>query len=124
MIQAALKQSGELEPQIYQSKRDDRMGVAIMDKRTEYVEKLSAQMLEWDAQIDQLKFKARSDTPEVRLEYSDAIAALQIKRDEAALKLQGISTAGDDEWEDLKAGTEQLWGDFTTMLGNAIKKIK
>ena len=95
-----------------------------MDKRTEYVEKLSAQMLEWDAQIDQLKFKARSDTPEVKLEYSDAIAALQIKRDEAAEKLQGISTAGDDEWEELKTGTEQLWGDFTTMLGNAIKKIK
>jgi hypothetical protein len=95
-----------------------------MDKRTEYVEKLSAQMLEWDAQIDQLKFKARSDTSEVRLEYSNAIAALQHKRDEAALKLQGISTAGDDEWEDLKAGTEQLWGDFTTMLGNAVKKIK
>jgi hypothetical protein len=49
---------------------------------------------------------------------------LQHKRDEAALKLQGISSAGDDEWEDLKTGTEQIWGDFTTMLGNAVKKIK
>jgi hypothetical protein len=95
-----------------------------MDKRAEYVEKLSAQMLEWDAQIDRIKFQATSETPEARLEYSDAIAALQLKRDEAALKLQGISAAGDDEWEDLKTGTEQIWGDFTTMLGNAVKKIK
>jgi len=95
-----------------------------MDKRTEYVEKLSAQMLEWDAQIDRLKFQAKSNTPEERLEYSAAIAALQLKRDEAAAKLQGISAAGDDEWEDLKTGTEQIWGDFTTMLGNAVKKIK
>ncbi|HTP05131.1 MAG TPA: hypothetical protein VMM54_08255 [Nitrospirota bacterium] len=95
-----------------------------MDKRTEYVEKLSAQMVEWEAQIDRLKIKATSATPEERLEYSSALAALEVKRDEAALKLQGISTAGDDEWEDLKAGTEQIWGDFTTMLGNAIKKIK
>jgi hypothetical protein len=39
-------------------------------------------------------------------------------------KLQVISTAGDDEWEDLETGTEQIWGDFTTMLGNAVKKIK
>ena len=95
-----------------------------MDKRTEYVEKLSAQMVEWDNQIDLLKDRAKSAPPETQPDYSGAIAALQLKRDEAALKLQGISAASDDEWEDLKAGTEQLWGDFTTMLGNAIKKIK
>ena len=95
-----------------------------MDKRTEYVEKLSAQMVEWEAQIDRLKIKATSATPEANLEYSNEIAALEAKRDEAALKLQGISTAGDDEWEDLKTGTEQIWGDFTTMLSNAVKKIK
>ena len=95
-----------------------------MDKRTEYAEKLAAQMVEWDMQIDQLNIKATSATPEARLEYSNAIAALQMKRDEAAVKLQGISAASDDEWEGLKTGTEQIWGDFTTMLGNAIKKIK
>ena len=95
-----------------------------MDKRTEYVDRLSAQMLEWDAQIDRLKFKATSDTPEARLEYSTALAALQLKRDEAAVKLQGISTASDDEWEDLRTGTEQVWGDLRTMLSDAITKIK
>ncbi|MCX6983566.1 MAG: hypothetical protein NT118_02285 [Lentisphaerae bacterium] len=95
-----------------------------MDKRTEYVEKLSAQMLEWDAQIDRIKFQAKSDTPEVRLEYSNAIAALELKRDEAAVKLQGISAAGDDEWEELKTGTEQIWGDFRTMLHDTVMKIK
>jgi hypothetical protein len=94
-----------------------------MDKRTEYVEKLSAQMVEWDVQIDRLMIKATSATPEARLEYSSAIAALQLKRDEAALRLQNISAASDDEWEDLKSGTEQVWGDLTTMISEAIKKI-
>ena len=95
-----------------------------MDKRTEYVDRLSAQMLEWDAQIDRLKFKATSDTPEARLEYSTALAALQLKRDEAAVKLQGISSAGDDEWEELKTGTDQIWGEVTTILRDAVMKIK
>jgi len=94
-----------------------------MDKRTEYVERLSAQMVEWEAQIDRLKIKASSSASAAKHEYSNEIAALQQKHDEAALKLQGISTAGDNEWEDLKAGAEQIWGDFTAMLGNAIKKI-
>ncbi len=60
-----------------------------MDKRTEFVEKLSAQMVEWDVQIDRLKEKAASATPEAKFEYSKAIAVLQLKRDQAAVKLKG-----------------------------------
>ena len=95
-----------------------------MDKRTEYVEKLSAQMVEWDNQIDLLKDRAKSATPEANPDYSSAIAALQLKRDEAAAKLQGISAASDDEWEDLKTGTEQVWDEVRTILHDAIMKIK
>jgi hypothetical protein len=95
-----------------------------MDTRDEYVEKLSAQMVEWDVQIDLLKDKAQSATPEARFEYSSAIAALQFKRDEAAAKLQGISAAGDDEWEELKTGTERVWGEVRTILHDAIMRIK
>ena len=69
-----------------------------MDKRTEYVERVSAQMVAWDVQIDLLKDKAESVSSGAKSEYSSAIAALQLKRDEAALKLQGISSASDDEW--------------------------
>jgi hypothetical protein len=95
-----------------------------MDKRTEYVEKLSAQMVEWDVQIDQLKDKTESAAPEAKSHYADTIAALQLKRDEAALRLQGISAASDDEWEDLKTGTEHVWGEVRTILHDAIMKIK
>jgi hypothetical protein len=41
-----------------------------MDKRTEYVEKHSAQMVEWDAQIDRLKIKATSERPRLGLNIS------------------------------------------------------
>jgi hypothetical protein len=95
-----------------------------MDKRTEYAEKLSAQIVEWDMQINQLHIKATSATPEARLEYSKAIKALQLRRDEAALKLRNIPITGADEWEVLKSGIDQIWGYFTNMLGDAIKKLK
>lgn len=95
-----------------------------MDKRTEYVERLSVQMIEWDAQIDRLRTKATGATPEEGLDYLDEIAALQTKRDEAARKLQNMAAAGDDEWEALKTGTEETWGELITMLGDAINKIK
>jgi hypothetical protein len=95
-----------------------------MGTRTEFVENLSAQMVEWDVQIDQLIYKADSAMSEAKSEYSDAITALQLKRDEAAVKLQGLSSASDDEWEELKTGTENIWGEVRTMLHDTVTKIK
>ncbi|MEJ2201742.1 MAG: hypothetical protein P8X63_12140 [Desulfuromonadaceae bacterium] len=87
-----------------------------MDKRTEYVEKLSAQMVEWDTQIDRLQEKAESGTAEEKFDYAKTIAALQLKRDQAAEKLQGISMASEDEWEDMKTGAEQIWSEIKGIL--------
>lgn len=95
-----------------------------MDERAEYVEKLSAQMVKLDMQIERLRDRAESSTPEAKIDYTDAIAALQLKRDEAAEKLQGISIAGDDEWEELKSGTDRVWGEVRGILHDAIIKIK
>jgi len=92
-----------------------------MDERTEYVERLSAQMVEWDVQIDNLKEKAESATSEEKFYYFETIAALQLKRDQAAEKLQGISAASDDEWEDLRTGAEQIWREVKDLFKNAIK---
>lgn len=95
-----------------------------MDKKMEFVEKLSAQMIEWDVQIDLLKFKADSAAKELKSEYYREIDALLLKRKEAALKLQGVSAAGGVTWENLKAGTESIWDDTRTSLHDTILKIK
>ena len=95
-----------------------------MDRKTEYVEKLSAQMVEWDAQIDSLKYKADSATADVKADYNKQIDALLLKRKEAELKLQGISAASDDTWEELKEGTDNTWNEVQTILHDAIVKIK
>ena len=95
-----------------------------MDKRTEFVEKLSAQIVEWDTQIERLRDKAESSTVEAKFEYSQTIDALQLKCDQATKKLAGISLAGDDEWEDMKTGAEQTWGEVQGLLQNAIKKTQ
>ncbi|GFO61460.1 hypothetical protein GMST_37850 [Geomonas silvestris] len=95
-----------------------------MKKRDEYVEKLSAQLVEWDNQIEQLQDKALSATPDSGEGYSKAIAALKTKRDQAAQKLQGISAAGEDEWEDMKEGTDRVWNEVRSNLRDAILKIK
>jgi len=94
-----------------------------VDKRTEYVENLSAQMVVWDNQIERLKDKAESATTGSTSDYGQAIAALQLKRDEAAQKLGGISAASDHDWEDLKKGTDQVLDEVGAILRDAVLKI-
>ena len=93
-----------------------------MDKRTEFVEKLSAQVVEWDVQIDRLKEQAENATADEKFEYSNMISTLQLKRDQAAEKLRGIAMATDDEWEDMKTAAEQIWSEVKGLLRNTIKK--
>jgi hypothetical protein len=50
------------------------------------------------------------------------IAALELKRDQAAIELQGISVASDDQWEDLKVGIERIWHEAQKILSDAIAK--
>jgi hypothetical protein len=94
-----------------------------MDKQTEYVESLSAQIVEWDAQIELLKDKAKSAAAGAESENSNAIETLQRKRDEAALKLQGIAPTSDDEWGDIKTGSENVMDEVRTIVSDAITKI-
>lgn len=93
-----------------------------MNKQTEYVEKLSAQIVEWDVQIDRLKDKAENATPEAKFETAKLISALQLKRDQAANELQGISVASEDQWEHLKEGVERIWHEAQKLLSDAIAK--
>lgn len=94
-----------------------------MDKRTEYIERFSAHMVEWDSQIDLIKDMAECATPETHFEYSNAILDLLLKRNEVAVKLQGILSANDDEWEGLKTGTEHVLGEVRTVFHNVITMI-
>jgi hypothetical protein len=94
-----------------------------MDKRTEYIESISAQMVEWDLIIDRLKDKQLSAEYGTEPGYAATIASLQHKRDQAALKLQGIPAASDDEWENVKTGSEQVMDEVRTMVADAITKI-
>lgn len=94
-----------------------------MDKRREYVEKLSAQMVEWNTEMKRLQEKVAGAPAESKWDYYHTMAALQLKRDEAGVRLQGIAAARDDEWEELKTGTDEVWDDVRTVMYNAVMKM-
>jgi len=94
-----------------------------MRKNTEYGAWLAAEKVALDTQIDLLRDKAKSGPYEAEPGYSSAIAALQLKQDQVALTLQGMSLTSDDQWNDVAAGAEDTLGEIRTVLRDAITKI-
>ena len=98
----------------------------MMDKRKAYEEKFDAQLKEWSAEI--ALFRAKADKTKAgaraKIEYYKTIEPLEDKLYAARTKLQVLRTAGDDAWEDLKIGAENVWTEVKTAFQGAASKFK
>ena len=88
-----------------------------MGMKEAYQQKLEAQLDEWKADIDKMKAKADGLEADAQLEYYKQIEELRSMQESVHNKLTELRGAGDDAWEDLKAGIESAWDS----LGNALK---
>jgi len=95
-----------------------------MDRKAEYVEKLSAQLVEWDRQLDTLNYKADNAAAELKAGYCREIELLQQQRLAVELKLQKVAAASDAAWQEMKDGSDATWDEVRTDLHDAIVNIK
>jgi len=95
-----------------------------MDRQTEFVERLSAQIVQWEAEIDRLRYKAENAPDAEKRVYLGKVEGLQQKCKEAQVTLQGIGTEHVDALDDLKKGTEEVLDDVKGDLRDAILKVK
>jgi SMC interacting uncharacterized protein involved in chromosome segregation len=95
-----------------------------MDREKDLIERLSAQIVDWEAQMDRLQFQAESASEQRKGAYLEQLEALQQKRDEAQAQLQQIGTGESDVGKDLAEGTRDLGQDVKSDLRRAILKVK
>jgi hypothetical protein len=89
----------------------------VVDKN---VEKLSAQLKEWGAKIDELADRTGKAGAEVKADVRERVVLLKAKRLEAQAKLDELRKAGSDKWETFRVGIEVAWKD----LEAAFKELK
>jgi len=80
-----------------------------MMRRDEYVEKLKAQLDEWNAEVSKWEAKTASAQAEMKAETAKRLEELRGRRDEAMYQLRLLQNASTDAWMDLMRGTEQAW---------------
>lgn len=95
-----------------------------MSMREAYEKKLEAQLDEWKLEIDKLKAKVDKAGAEGQIEYYKKIEELREKQYAAREKLRELKDAGEDAWEDLKAGLERAAGSLGDAVKSAFSRFK
>jgi chromosome segregation ATPase len=86
----------------------------------ENIEKMEAQLLRWDAKLDELIAKADAVRAEAKSDHRKHIDELKAKQRHAKAKIEEFKASGSEKWEILKTGVETAWND----LEDAFKKLK
>lgn len=91
-----------------------------MNSKQAYQKKVQAQLDEWSAEIDKLRAKADRADAEAEIALNREIDNLRDKRNQARQKLDELSSAGEDAWEDIKTGVEAA----SNALGHAVRSAQ
>jgi lipid II:glycine glycyltransferase (peptidoglycan interpeptide bridge formation enzyme) len=77
--------------------------------RDEYVQKLKAQLDQWNAEAAKWETKARAAEHEMKAQYERQLALYHQRRDEGMQKMKEIQAASSEAWMDLMRGADDAW---------------
>ncbi|KAA0009671.1 hypothetical protein F0A17_20405 [Billgrantia pellis] len=80
-----------------------------MNRRDEFIERMKAQLDEWNAEIDELAARARRAGAETQTRYREDIERLKRRRDETRQRLEALQFASEAAWESLREGLDDAW---------------
>ena len=80
-----------------------------MNKREQYIDKLKAQLDEWNAEVAKWEAKSRSAQADMRIEYEKRLDAFRRQRDQALEQMHRVQAATGDAWTDLVHGADDAW---------------
>jgi len=95
-----------------------------MLKKEEYIEKLGAQLKEWNVKIEALKEKAAKGSAEIKIAINKEVEVLNSKMKEAQGKLQEIKGKSGDAWKVFAEGANKAWNDLREAVHQAGEKFK
>ncbi|MCE8035951.1 MAG: hypothetical protein LPK20_06930 [Halomonas sp.] len=80
-----------------------------MNRRDEFIERMKAQLDEWNAEIEALAERARQASAEAQVRYQDDIERLRRRRDETWRRLEELQYASEAAWDTLQQGLDDAW---------------
>ncbi len=86
--------------------------------------KVEQQLRTWDETADELAKKLAAAGDDVRAEYQQHIEAAKKKQEALRQRLDELSSARADAWEDLKKGVDDAWADVEAAWADVRKGVE
>lgn len=80
-----------------------------MSSREEYVQKMKAQLDQWNAEVAKWEQKTQAAQAEMKAEYEKQLETLRSRRDEATYQMHQVSVASTEAWMDMVKGADAAW---------------
>jgi len=95
-----------------------------MNKNKVYLEKIEANLAQYDAKLAGLKAKAAEVRADMKLEYISQTETLEKAREGFMVKYGELKKTNDQAWDDVKTGTEKAWNEMEHSIEKAISRFK
>jgi hypothetical protein len=90
-----------------------------MTDREAYVQKLKAQLDQWNAEAAKWEAKAKQAQAHMKAEYDRQLANVHSRRDEAMYQMKLLQNASADAWMDMTRGADEAWKNMHEAFGKA-----
>jgi hypothetical protein len=91
--------------------------------RDEYVQKLKAQLDQWNAEAAKWEAKAKAAEDEMKAQYERQLALYHQRRDEGMHKMKELQAASNEAWMDLMRGADDAWKRMQDAFNQAKSKF-
>lgn len=92
--------------------------------RDAQIEKLKAQLNEWNAQMHKLEAQMREAQAEGRGRYQKYLDDVKEQQRQAQEQLDKLRHAGEGAWEDVLEGTRRAWEEYRKSLEKAWQRFR
>ena len=80
-----------------------------MTKRNEYLDKIKAQLEEWEYDINRLEARLDDAQDEAKVKLDKTINDLKVKQKDMQGRLKQLENAAEEAWTDVRDGLELAW---------------
>lgn len=89
-----------------------------------YRQKKQAELDAWQAQVDQFKAKVSHASADAQLEMNRRIKTLEIKIEEANVKMAAILDVSEEAWDSFKEDLESAWDSVKSTFSESASMFK
>ena len=80
-----------------------------MMNRDEYVQKLKAQLDQWNAEVAKWEARAKTAQDSMKTGYEQQLTLYRSRRDEGVAQLQRLQAASSQAWSEMTKGVDDSW---------------